>query len=111
MLNLQLDKPLIQHVDEACNKFADRTCFIFGDKKTTYQEIQEASCRIANQLIAAGFEKDMALSETEIIEFCKKELGSVKAPKSVNFADTFPKNSNGKVLKRKMRERVKGELN
>jgi len=59
MLNLQLDKSLIRHVDEACVKYADRVCFISDGVHTTYKEIQEDSCKVANQLIAEGFQKGM----------------------------------------------------
>jgi len=59
MLNLQLDKSLIRHVDEACVKYADRVCFISDSVHTTYKEIQEGSCKVANQLIAEGFKKGM----------------------------------------------------
>jgi len=59
MLHLQLNKSLIQHIDEACDKFADRDCFVFGEKKYTYKEIQDASCQVANQLIENGFQKEM----------------------------------------------------
>lgn len=41
----------------------------------------------------------------EIIAFCKSKLGSVKAPKTVDFCDEFPRNSNGKILKREIRQR------
>lgn len=59
MLNLQLDKSLIQQVDDACAKFTARTCFIFGDQTYTYQEIKDASCQVANRLIEHGFQKGM----------------------------------------------------
>jgi acyl-CoA synthetase (AMP-forming)/AMP-acid ligase II len=44
-------------------------------------------------------------TEEEIIAFCKKNLASYKAPKSVEFAESLPKNPQGKILKREMRER------
>jgi len=39
------------------------------------------------------------------MEICKEKLGSVKAPKSIDFVEEYPRNSNGKVLKRKMRDK------
>ncbi len=39
----------------------------------------------------------------EIIALCKQNLGSVKAPKSVDFRD-LPRSPNGKVLKRDLRD-------
>jgi acyl-CoA synthetase (AMP-forming)/AMP-acid ligase II len=41
---------------------------------------------------------------TEIMALCRARLGSVKTPKSVEIWDMLPRNSNGKVLKREVRE-------
>lgn len=41
----------------------------------------------------------------EIIALCKERIGSVKAPKSVEFWDELPRSNIGKVLKRKIRDR------
>jgi len=41
----------------------------------------------------------------ELIAMCKEKLGSVKAPKSVEFWDTLPLSPVGKVLKRDVREK------
>jgi acyl-CoA synthetase (AMP-forming)/AMP-acid ligase II len=40
----------------------------------------------------------------ELIALCKEELGSVKAPKSVDFVGTLPRSPVGKVLKKDIRE-------
>jgi acyl-CoA synthetase (AMP-forming)/AMP-acid ligase II len=40
----------------------------------------------------------------ELIAFCKAKLGSVKAPKSVDFIQTLPRSPVGKVLKKDLRE-------
>jgi long-chain acyl-CoA synthetase len=45
------------------------------------------------------------LSETQIIEFCKKNLAGYKCPKAVEFLQALPRNAAGKVLKRNLRER------
>jgi acyl-CoA synthetase (AMP-forming)/AMP-acid ligase II len=44
-------------------------------------------------------------SEEEIIALCKDELGSVKAPKSVEFWDELPRSPVGKVRKKDMRDK------
>lgn len=44
------------------------------------------------------------LTGEEVIEFCKRHLASYKKPRSVDFADTLPRNTVGKVLKRVLRE-------
>jgi acyl-CoA synthetase (AMP-forming)/AMP-acid ligase II len=41
----------------------------------------------------------------ELIALCKEKLGSVKAPKSVDFVDTLPRSPVGKVLKKDLRAR------
>ena len=44
-------------------------------------------------------------AEAEIIQLCKAKLGSVKAPKSVEFWDLLPRSPVGKVRKKDIRER------
>ena len=41
----------------------------------------------------------------ELIALCKERLGSVKAPKSVDFVDSLPRSPVGKVLKKDLRAR------
>jgi long-chain acyl-CoA synthetase len=41
----------------------------------------------------------------EMIEFCKLHLARYKAPKSVEFVESLPKNPQGKILKREIREK------
>ncbi|MDY6842486.1 MAG: long-chain fatty acid--CoA ligase [Thermodesulfobacteriota bacterium] len=41
----------------------------------------------------------------ELIEFCKKNLASYKKPKSIEFVDSLPRNTQGKVLKYELKER------
>lgn len=44
------------------------------------------------------------VSETEIIEHCRRNLASYKKPTSVDFIKEIPKNLNGKVNRRMLRE-------
>jgi acyl-CoA synthetase (AMP-forming)/AMP-acid ligase II len=48
---------------------------------------------------------DTIATEEELIAFCKKHLASYKAPKSIEFVVSLPKNPQGKILKREIRER------
>jgi acyl-CoA synthetase (AMP-forming)/AMP-acid ligase II len=41
----------------------------------------------------------------EIMEFCKQPLARYKAPKSVEFVESLPKNPQGKILKRELRKK------
>jgi acyl-CoA synthetase (AMP-forming)/AMP-acid ligase II len=45
------------------------------------------------------------VSADELIALCKDKLGSVKAPKSVDFVDVLPRSPVGKVLKKDLRAR------
>jgi acyl-CoA synthetase (AMP-forming)/AMP-acid ligase II len=46
----------------------------------------------------------MVAQEEELIAHCKKNLASFKKPKSIDFRPELPKNSYGKILRRKLRE-------
>ncbi|MFI9836195.1 class I adenylate-forming enzyme family protein [Nonomuraea sp. NPDC051941] len=44
------------------------------------------------------------VGEAELIALCRDQLGPIRAPKKVVFTDQLPRSSNGKVLKREVRE-------
>ena len=48
--------------------------------------------------------RGMSVTEAELLALCKKELGSLRTPKSVDFIDAIPRSPNGKVLKRELRD-------
>jgi fatty-acyl-CoA synthase len=43
--------------------------------------------------------------EDELLELCRSELASFKCPRSVDFVDALPRDDNGKLYKRVLRER------
>ena len=45
------------------------------------------------------------VTEKELISFCRDRLAKYKAPKTVEFIDSLPKNPAGKILKRELREK------
>ncbi len=47
----------------------------------------------------------VTITAEEIIERCKDRIASYKKPRSVEFVDDLPKNFQGKILKRVLRER------
>jgi len=51
------------------------------------------------------FRKGEQATEEEILEFCQERLAAYKKPKSVEFVDSIPVGSSGKVVKRELRER------
>ncbi len=52
-----------------------------------------------------ALKKGASVTADELTTFCKKNLASYKAPKSVEFVDALPKNPAGKILKRELREK------
>ena len=40
----------------------------------------------------------------ELLEFCKQSLASFKCPRSIEFVDALPRDPNGKLYKRKLRD-------
>jgi acyl-CoA synthetase (AMP-forming)/AMP-acid ligase II len=44
------------------------------------------------------------IDPAEIITFCRETLSGVKTPKTVEVWDLLPRNANGKVLKRQIRD-------
>ena len=52
------------------------------------------------------FRQGATASEEEIIKFCGEHLAGYKKPKSVEFWKELPKSSQGKILKRSIREQL-----
>ena len=46
------------------------------------------------------------VSADEIISWCRDNLAHFKCPKSVEFVDSLPRTTTGKVLKRELREQL-----
>ncbi len=44
-----------------------------------------------------------AVSEDDLLAFCREQLPTYKRPKSIQFLDALPKNAVGKILKRELR--------
>lgn len=53
--------------------------------------------------------KGTAATAEELVNFCKAHLAGYKAPKSVEFVRTLPKNPQGKILKRELRACRQGD--
>ncbi|MGO9020614.1 MAG: class I adenylate-forming enzyme family protein [Syntrophobacteraceae bacterium] len=52
-------------------------------------------------VLKEGFRKNV--KPEDIIGYCKKNMATYKVPRSIEFIDTLPKNSVGKVLRRELR--------
>ncbi|MFF4369220.1 fatty acyl-CoA synthetase [Streptomyces sp. NPDC001594] len=46
------------------------------------------------------------VTETELMTYARERLAHFKAPKRVLFVDALPRNASGKILKRKLRDRL-----
>jgi len=52
-----------------------------------------------------ALKQEASVTADELISFCKEKLARYKAPKSVEFADSLPKNPSGKILKRELKKK------
>ena len=52
--------------------------------------------------------KDPNLTEHNVIEYCRKSLAGYKVPKHVYFRKDLPKSNVGKILRKELRETVRG---
>ena len=56
------------------------------------------------------FKENMSLDEKDIRAHLKKHLANFKIPKTIYFKDELPKNATGKVLKRVLKDQIRGEI-
>ena len=49
--------------------------------------------------------RGVTLAEAEVIEFCRSHIAHYKCPRSIEFVTALPRDPNGKVRKRELRER------
>jgi acyl-CoA synthetase (AMP-forming)/AMP-acid ligase II len=48
------------------------------------------------------------LTDSDIMRWARSRIAGYKAPKSVRFAESLPRNASGKILRRELRERFGG---
>ena len=70
--------------------------------------IGQPSARWGESPFAIVVKNDESLSEETVLSFCNDKLARFKLPKGVAFIDVIPRNANGKVLKRLLREQFPG---
>ena len=54
--------------------------------------------------LRAGVEPIARSSPTELLEHCRDRLAHFKCPREVEFVDALPREDNGKIYKRRLRE-------
>jgi fatty-acyl-CoA synthase len=52
-----------------------------------------------------------ALSEAELLEFCRSRIAHFKCPRSIDFVESLPKTATGKILKKGLRKKYWSEPN
>jgi acyl-CoA synthetase (AMP-forming)/AMP-acid ligase II len=67
--------------------------------------IGQASAKWGESPLAIVAKQDAALTESDVLEWCRGKLAGYKRPKAVRFIDEIPRNPAGKILKRVLRER------
>jgi acyl-CoA synthetase (AMP-forming)/AMP-acid ligase II len=45
--------------------------------------------------------------ETELMEYCKKNLAAYKCPRSIDFEQELPRSDTGKLYKKKLQEKYR----
>jgi long-chain acyl-CoA synthetase len=72
-------------------------CCVFGIPDDDAGEQIKAVVQPAEGVSTEGLEQ-------ELIDFCFANLAKFKVPRSIDFLDDFPRDPNGKVYKRKLRD-------
>ena len=49
-----------------------------------------------------------AVTEAQLLEWCRGEMAVYKAPRRIRFVDALPKTASGKILKRALHEEARG---
>ena len=70
--------------------------------------IGQSSSKWGESPFAVVVRSDVKLSEDDILNYCEGKLARFKLPKGSAFIETIPRNANGKVLKRELREKFPG---
>jgi acyl-CoA synthetase (AMP-forming)/AMP-acid ligase II len=70
--------------------------------------IGQPSAKWGESPLAIVVRRDDALSEADVLQFCRGKLANFKRPYGVVFVKEIPRNPSGKILKRILREQFPG---
>ena len=70
--------------------------------------IGQPSERWGESPFAVVVKKSDSLTEADVLSFCDGKMARFKLPKGAAFIEVIPRNANGKVLKRLLREEFPG---
>ena len=70
--------------------------------------IGQPSERWGESPFAVVVKKEDTLTEDDVLKYCDGKLARFKLPKGAAFIDVIPRNANGTVLKRLLREEFPG---
>jgi fatty-acyl-CoA synthase len=75
-----------------------RDVAVIGVKDEKWGEVGKAF------IVKDQSENGPEINETEILDFCLKNLAKFKIPKQIQFIESLPKGDSGKILKRQLRD-------
>lgn len=64
--------------------------------------------RSGETVVAVVVSEGDSIDETELIDYARARIAHFKCPRRVVFVEELPYTATGKILKRKLRERITG---
>jgi acyl-coenzyme A synthetase/AMP-(fatty) acid ligase len=64
---------------------------------------------LRNEDVAACVAASARVRETELLEFCRQRLSGWQVPKRIFFVEEIPVNERGKISRRELAERFRGQ--
>ena len=85
-----------QEVENAlCKHPAVQSAAVVGEKNSMTGEIVKAFVIV---------KEGKAVTEKELVDYCKKNLAHYKVPRRIGFLEEFPVSAAGKILRRELRK-------
>jgi long-chain acyl-CoA synthetase len=78
---------------------------VFGVPDAEMGEAVKAVVQLSDSAFGGQHPEHLDDLEAELIAYCRSELATYKCPRTVDFVDELPRDPNGKLYKRLLRER------